>query len=342
MTMFTNRLLLVGPLLACSVATPIAAQLQVYPYTESAVGVYATDGKTPALNFKPANSLFPNTDRKFSATAPGVVAGVQTHRVLTSRGFRIREFCYVGSGATQGAGGTTASTLVSSITQGVHSYILNVRGTTTSTLVVTMTGRKTGNGQVTVTVDIGADKQVEFSQSATGALGTTVRKTFSISGGSPNPVRITVNGSASWTQSGSSYDMTVMAWVQNPVRKDCFLSRYARPCGMVDLMGMDSPSSTTLHSLTLNLTGAPPNAPALIGIGAGLVDPGYTLPGIPCPVVVLPAAFLYPRTDAYGNATMVFNINAKLKGTVHLQGAVADMTGNTTRMTNGLRIDCMD
>ena len=328
--------LLVGLTLVFSAAVA-PAQLFVYPFTESAVGVYATDGIKPALNFKPAKKLFPNTDRRFSATAAGVVAGVQTHLVLSNRGFRIREFCYVDAAATKGAGGTTASTSVTSIKPGVHSYILNVRGAAKSTLVVTMAGTKTGNGKVAVTLDIGADNKIEFSQTATG---TTVRRTFPITGGSPNPVRITVNGSASWTQSGSSYDMTVMAWIQNPVRKDCFPSRYAKPCGKVNLMGFDAPTASNLHSLTLNITGAPPNAPALIGIG--VTSARFTLPGIPCPVVILPIAYVYPRTDASGNATMVFNVNTKLKHTAYLQCAVADAKGKTTRMSNGLRLDCMD
>ena len=328
--------LLVGPILV-SVAAVAPAQLYVYPFTESAVGVYATDGVKPALTFKAAKKLFPNTDRKFNATATGVVAGVQTHRVLSARGFRIREFCYVGASATKGAGGTTASTTATSIKPGVHSYILNVRGAAKSTLVVTMAGIKTGNGKVAVTVDIGADNKVEFSQTATGAA---IRKTFSITGVGPTPVRITVDGSASWTQSGSSYDMTVMAWIQNPVRKDCFPSRYAKPCSAVDLMGFDSPTASNLHSLTLNITGAPKNAAALIGIG--VVRTNLTLPGIPCPVHVLPIAYIYPRTDANGNATMVFNVNTKLNFTAYMQCAVADTTANTTRMSNGLRLDCFD
>ena len=134
--------------------------------------------------------------------------------------------------------------------------------------------------------------------------------------------------------------MTIMAWIQNPVRKDCFPSRYAKPCSMVDLMGFDAPTASNLHSLTLNITGAPPNAPALIGIG--VVRANLTLPGIGCPVVVVPLAFIYPRTDVSGNATMVFNVNTKLRLTAYLQCAVVDAKGNTARMSNGLRLDCFD
>ena len=313
------------------------AQLYVYPFTESAVGVHATDGKTPALTFKPAKKLFPNTDRKFPATAPGVRAGVQTHRVLTARGFRIREFCYVDAGAKNAAGGTTASTSKTSIKPGVHSYILNVRGVATANLVVTMAGTTTGNGKVTVTVDIGADNKIEFTQAATGS---TVRKAFSITGG-PNSVRITVDGSASSVASGtSSYDMSVTAWIQKPLRQDCYLSRYGKPCGAVDFMGHDVPTTTNKHVFTLNLTGAPANASAILGIGVKPTN--LPLPGIPCPLLVAPILFLYPKTNASGNATMVFNANLKLNLTAYLQCAVADSKGNTARMSNGLRIDCFD
>ena len=315
------------------------AQLFVTPFTESAVGVYATDGKTPALTFKPAKKLFANTSRKFSATAPGVHAGVQVHRVLSLRGFRIREFCYVDAGANNNsAGGTTASTSKTSIKQGVHSYILNVRGVTTSTLAVTMAGTTTGNGKATVTIDIGADNKIEFTQAANNAKA--VRKTFTINGGSPNPVRITVNGSASAATGGSSYDMSVIAWVQNPVRSNCFLSRYGKPCTAVDLMGFDSGTQAARHSFNINITGAPKNAAVIIGVGVKSAN--FKLPRIPCPLLTTPILFLYPpKTDANGNSTLAATANVKLNLTAYLQCAVADSSG-VARMSNGLRIDCFD
>ena len=51
--------------------------------------------------------------------------------------------------------------------------------------------------------------------------------------------------------SGSSFDGTVQAWVQNPVRKDCFISRYGKRCGNADLSGFDQQSTMTLPFVEL-------------------------------------------------------------------------------------------
>ena len=333
--MISYNPLAVVPIFLLGAAVP--AQLQVYPYSESAVGAYATDSKTPALVFKAAKKYYANTNRTMQITAPGVVAGVQTHRVLGARGFRIREYCYIDATANnQSAGGTTASTSKTSIKQGVHSFRLNVRGVAKATLVVSMTGRVTGNGKVLVTVDIGADKKIEFNQTLTGKF---VRQTFPISGGSPNPVLVTVNGSASWAAKGSSYDMSVVAWVQSPVRTDCFINRYGKPCGMVDFMGFDAPSSTNRHVFTLNVTGAPKSASSILAIGFVPIEARI---GFPCPLHLAPSLFLNFKTDAKGNATIPANVNGKLNLTAYMQCAVADTAAKTMRLTNGLRFDCTD
>ena len=319
------------------VTSAVPAQLLMYPRTETDVGAFATDGKTPALGTKPKDTLF-TMDRAIRASAPAVDAGIETKMLLSNRGFQIRNYCYVDGAASNNnaVGGTTASTSKTAIVPGKHSYMMSVRGAATATLVVTMTGGTAGNGRLTASVDINADNNIEFTHTLNGK---PVRQSFSVKGAGPTLIRVTVEGLASWTTSGSSYDGDLQLWLQKPVRKDCFISRYGRPCGGIAVSGFDQQSSN-LHSINLNIGSAPKNAPAVFALG--LVPIAATIPGFTCSLLVSPMVILPTTTDGNGEATINLPINQKLNFSAYAQAGVADTAKNSTALTSGLRLDCFD
>lgn len=323
-------------LLLLAAAAP--AQLNFFARTQTVVSNYATDGTTPAVATIPAGTLV-SAARELPSVAPGVQSGMRLRQYLTRRGFSLREYCYVASSAgSAAAGGTSVSATAMGATQAPHVFEFSIRGQSTSNLVITVVGDKTGNGNARLDLDIDNNSNIDWTHTING---TPERKIFAnFAGGSPRIVRLTVDAAASKTaMGGSSYDFTVLVRLQTTVRKDAHFSRLGAPCDTMTFGGLDQGDAGN-HQLLLNIEGGPANAQAFIGLGIGQTN--IQLGGIPCPITVNPLLVFGVSLDANGMFQLPANLAQTLNFSAYGQAVALDPATNLGVVSNLSRIDFLD
>ena len=308
----------------------------MFPRTDTVVSVFASAGTTSQVRFIPTATAV-NNETSIEARTPGVVTGAWMRSFLSTRGFRFREYCYVDPVASAAAnGGTTTDASTTGLGQKPHSYLLNVRGTqTTANLVISVGGLVRGNGRFRVDVDIDADNSIEYSYTANNSYGVRVIPMFR--GGMPRPIRVTVDAAVGPGRPGSSYDLTTLIRLENPLSGRCHFSRLGPLCDPIVLDGIDQ-GTVGNHSLLFNVSNGPANASGALLFGAN--SGPIPLPGIPCPVYTIPVAVSPIALNAAGDAQLTVPAMIRLNGTILQQAAVVN--AGVVVLSNPLRIDCLD
>jgi hypothetical protein len=121
--------------------------------------------------------------------------------------------------------------------------------------------------------------------------------------------------------------------------QSCAFSSFGRPCGG-DLSGalVQTPRGPALE---LSITGAEPNALAVLVVGQPAATP-HPLPGSPCLLLLDPRHTLIGNTDRRGRAQFRMALPPVSPLDLGFQAAIAELTrnGRVVESTDGVRAQC--
>jgi hypothetical protein len=330
--LFLPVLLLCG---TTSAQTTTSAVLQ----TMTPAGVHVLDENGSQLHsVKAGTKIAP--DLSLQASTPGGVSASSRAQVFGSGGLVIMTVTDRGSASVSTAKGkarfgNTASTDPKSVTPGPYAMRLDIplpRGAA-GKLRVRYSGKMSGNVQGVVTVDIGANGQIDFREKA---AATVVEKNFTVRAGvSGLSVIIRTDSQGSIQGKGSaSYDTNLV--ITYFPQSGCTFTPYGKTCGPL-LAGSSIPTPGG-PIVMLNLKNAPKSGPVWLALGFKTAN--ISIPGITCPLIVDPLAVTVWNANQKGELKMVLGAGPTTPFEFRAQVFAQDRGTSKVSGSNGLRGAC--
>ncbi|MEM7203083.1 MAG: hypothetical protein AAF628_22675 [Planctomycetota bacterium] len=236
-------------------------------------------------------------------------------------------------------------------TPGAHGLALQIPGSAgdTGVVVVNWRGSASANASTGVAVDVDGDGMADFSARVSGGRDQQMQRYRVRAGARGFLVGIVTSGNAtagsgpSGSAAGETYDGSVsVTFNRAPTPPTCTFRPFGPECGgKLDGRAGPVPGAPGI-AIQLALTGAAPNALAVLAIGAPLPMP-VQLPGSRCDLLVNPRGLTQGRTDANGDAS--WNLGLPLSTgafTVAFQAITAQISPAGIRLasSNGLGLSC--